>query len=102
MGDMRVWLECDPPEPCEVSIAAAFPNLGHGGSWRADRVPMYLRANGLRLEFVMPGELEVWARMVDASWIARVCLRPTVQRQRVAMRTWVTSDAVSIDPPVEE
>lgn len=102
MVDRNVWQVCSPPQPCTVSIETAFPTLGYGGSWRADKVPMYLRANGLRLEFVMPAELEIWARMVDSSWMARVCLRPTIQRRTIAMRTWVTADAVDVDPPVEE
>ncbi|MCS3779414.1 hypothetical protein [Tsukamurella ocularis] len=62
MFDSRVWREKAVPVPCRVSISKALPHLARG-STRADKLPLWLRADGVRLEDEMDAELLRWARL---------------------------------------
>ncbi|WP_175374894.1 hypothetical protein [Tsukamurella pulmonis] len=43
-------------------MSRAFPNLARGAT-RADKLPLWLRTGGVRLEDVMDAELLGWARL---------------------------------------
>ncbi|CAM3304740.1 hypothetical protein [Tsukamurella hominis] len=98
MFDPAVWRRCSPPKPCLVSTTAVFPRLGFGGSWRADRVTLFVKANGLRLQHDMPGTVLGWIRLVDGSWMAHVEIRPILAQREFPMRLWVTADAIAAVP----
>lgn len=61
----------------------------------ADRVPMWLRTVGVRLEGLERGEQLAWIRLTDGQWLAKVRVFPSVDRDRtLAMTLWVTQDAI--------
>lgn len=62
MFDSRVWRDKPVPVPCRVSMSRAYPGLARGAT-RADKLPLWLRAGGVRLEDVMDAELLGWARL---------------------------------------
>ena len=98
MFDPRVWQERNPPRPVRVDISKAFPNLSRAAT-RADRLPLWIRAAGVRLELTMDGEVLGVCRLTDGQWLINVRIRPRVGVDGVgSMSLWVQESAVEAWP----
>ncbi|RDB48311.1 hypothetical protein FK268_23280 [Tsukamurella sputi] len=98
MFDPRVWQERNPPRPVRVDISKAFPNLSLAAT-RADRLPLWIRSAGVRLELTMDGEVLGVCRLTDGQWLINVRIRPRIGNAGTAsMELWVTQEAVSAWP----
>jgi hypothetical protein len=83
-----------------VDMSRALPLARH--ALPADKVPLWLRASGVRVEGVEHGEQLAWLRLIDGQWLARVRIFPAIGKDRsLALTLWVTQDAIidESDPP---
>lgn len=78
-------------------MSRAYPHLARGAT-RADKLPLWLRTGGVRLEDVMDAELLGWARLNDGQWVGRIRIRPAIGAEVGSMTLWVTADAVEAWP----
>ena len=91
----RVYRRLDEPRRVNVELGRALDLARR--SVPADRVPLWLRAAGLRIEPVTPGLLLAWARLADAQYLGQVqievcnSIRPA---ENLTLTLWVTQDAI--------
>lgn len=89
----RVWRHATPPKLIIVDMAKALPAL-HSGGW-AGRQPLWLRADGLRVEPQMSGELLAWVRFSRGNWIAKIRVFAQLSREPIELILWVSPDAIT-------
>lgn len=72
--DERTLRLFTPPRPVEVLTDAVWPH-----TWRITRTPasLWVRANGVRVESVMPAEQLAWLRASDGTFLAVIQMRCT-------------------------
>ena len=78
-------------------MSRAYPHLA-GRATRANKLPLWLRTGGVRLEDVMDAELLGWSRLNDGQWLGRVRIRPAIGDAVGSMTLWVTADAIAAWP----
>ena len=77
-----------------VDMSRALPSLARHAQ-PADKVPLWLRAAGIRVEGVEHGEQLAWLRLTDGQWLARVRIFPAIGKDRsLTLTMWVTQDAI--------
>lgn len=79
-----------------VRAAEALPTMG---SPRADELPLWVRASGLRVEAHMLARQVAWIRRCDGRWLAclQVPAASSNRRSQVVIPMWVDEEFVSLD-----
>lgn len=88
--------------PVAVYASAALPTSGYQ---HADRLPLWVKAFGLRIEAHMPARQIAWIRRSDGGWLA-IVLMPAASsnhQSNVTIPLWldpqlITTDLSVIDP----
>ncbi len=84
------------PVPVLVDTPHVFP-----ASWgfaRADRLPLRVRAGGIRLEASMAAYLHAWLRLSAGSWIAQVCASVSSANGHSHADLWLWVDSAAVRP----
>lgn len=89
----------DPPRRVLVDIDRAL-SLARG-SCRADRISLRTRAEGLRMEGLMPAAQHAWIQLTDAQWLAVISVRAAngIGRRALTLDLVVTADCISFPTP---
>ncbi|WP_280381390.1 hypothetical protein [Nocardia wallacei] len=66
--DPPLWRMEDPPKKIAIDLGLAIPTTAPFGFGK-DKVPMRIKAGGLKLTGQVPGLLHAWARCTDGSWL---------------------------------
>jgi hypothetical protein len=94
-SDGRVLRVLSTPRMVTVELGRALDLARRG--LPANRVPLWLRAKGWRIEEPMPAELLGWCRLCDGQFLANIRVRLESSLRDVeplSMTLWVTQDAV--------
>lgn len=94
----KILRVCDPPRPILVDLNGALS----GGVWLTPPAPpLWIRASGVRLDPVMPGQLIAWCRQSTSTWwaIVEVPISSGNDFVKGDLRLWTRAEHVEPDTP---
>ena len=99
--DARTLRVFCPPRPVLVDIHQLDPHAGRPYGFSPTEVPLHTRANGARLEAVMPGDQQAWLQLFDGQWRALISLPVSSANGRSALTVthWVPPGAFRLRVP---